>query len=180
MSAVPVAIDKYVGIVDALPYEGQIDPWTVLTREGDVTGTLEVRGLPFDAMPNRSLDAKNSVWATTLGELFRSTKLALWAHIVRQSITVNPVTDDYDNHFSREFANQYARKYGNAPQFINRLYLSPVVRLHGSALDRAAVRYSRTDKEVIAKRHLAATESLQGAMRSLASSLTPYQPTILE
>jgi type IV secretion system protein VirB4 len=180
MSAVPVAIDKYLRMIDALPYEGQIDPWTVLTREGDVTGTLEVRGLPFDAMPNRSLDAKNSVWATTLSELFRSTQLSLWTHIVRQSVTVNPIADDYDNHFSREFANQYARKYGNAPQFINRLYLSPVVRLHGSALDRAAARFSRSDKNAIAKRHLAATDALQGAMRSLASSLTPYQPTILE
>jgi type IV secretion system protein VirB4 len=180
MNTVSPALDpKHKPLADQLPFEQQIDPQTVITREGDLTSTLRIDGVPFDAADHSVLDGLNEQWLTLLSSQFRSQNLSLWTHIVRQAVRVNPVTDDYDNPFSQQFAREYAEKYGNAPQFENQLYLSPVYRLNASALDRAAARMSRRDPVAIKERHLAAKEELRSAISQLGTALRKYHPVPL-
>lgn len=163
-------------VAGCLPYSQQIDAHTVVTYEGDVTQTIAVHGLSHETMGNVELDGLNRQWFSALNNLARSPNVALWTHLERRRVHFDLSQAQYDNALSAEFATTYGRCFGQAPQFTNRLSVSPVYRLAATRADRAGIRLVGRNADGVAQLRLRARDELTRLSAQLMASLRRYHP----
>lgn len=166
-------------VASAVPYSQQISPTSVITYEGDLTETIQLLGIPFETIGNKDLDASSTTWFANLTTMMRDGGLAFWTHIVRRRISYDMAKIGYDNYFSTEFAKQYAAKFNAEPQFHNELFISPVVRMGSSDLDRWGAKLSRKNSETMQGMREDAKERLGQVTAKLMTDLRRYHPRIL-
>lgn len=179
MSALPSAIRGRTSVASALPYSQQISDDTVITYEGDLTSTIRLQGIPFQTMGKDQLDSRSTNWWANLNSMSRDSSVALWAHIVHSRVQYDNEGITYDNPFSTEFARQYADKFNNTSQFVTELFLSPVVRMGATALDRWALKMAKKDGEQLDALRDSARERLRQVNDKLLSDLRGYHPKLL-
>lgn len=177
MSVQPMrAMKDQKGVATAVPYSQQIGPNTVITYEGDLTETIQIQGIPFETMGNVDLDGRNDNWFANVSSLAKDDGVALWTTMVRKKISYDLTAVEYDNHFSTEFAKAYAEKFAAEPQFFNELFISPVIRMGASGLDRWGMKLSKKDSEGMETLREQARERMDQVAAKLMADLRAYHP----
>jgi type IV secretion system protein VirB4 len=175
MSSVP-KLQAERSVASCLPYSQQIDDYTVITYEGDLTETVAAHGLSYETIGHRELDSLNQQWFSAINNVARSPNVALWTHLERRRVRFDFSGVAYDNDLSTEFARQYTGKFGDEAQFTNRLFLSPVYRLAGNKADKVSIRLSNRTSEGMAELRLRARDELAKISSQLMASLKRYHP----
>jgi len=166
-------------LAEALPYSQQIDDNTVITYEGDLTQTLRLQGIPFETIGHVELNGRTQTWRANLNAIGRTSGVALWTHIVRKAVRYDQSRIEYDNSLSTEFARQYSANYDKETLYVNDLYVSPVVRLGATSIDRWGVKLSKADSQGMRDVREQAHEKLRQVSNKLLADLRPYHPTLL-
>lgn len=177
MSVQPMrAMGHQKGVATAIPYSQQISPNTVITYEGDLTETIQLQGIPFETMGNTDLDGRNDNWFANVTSIAKDDGVALWTHIVRRKISYDMSSVEYDNHFSTEFAKAYGKKFAAEPQYYNELFISPVIRMGASGIDRWGMKLSKKDSEEMETLRDQARERMNQVASKLSNDLRAYHP----
>jgi type IV secretion system protein VirB4 len=166
--------ESFVG--DHLPYLAQIDPHTILTRDGLVMQVIRVAGLPFETIDSVQLDARKSARDAMLQAL-SSARFALIHHVVRRAVTPT-IAGPFPDAFSARLDAAWTNRLATRRLYVNDLYLTLFVRpLRGRAgvaerfLSIFGGRPSRRDSLDVELRTLnQAREALLSALESYESA----------
>lgn len=175
MSAIPKP-SKERSVASALPYSQHIDDYTVITHEGDLTGTIRVHGLSFETIGHKDLDNFTQQWFSAMSNIARKPNVALWTHIERRRVRYDVPRDGFDNYLSNEFARQYADRFGSERLFVNELHISPVFRLGATKADQASIRLSRKNADAMRSMTSQARDELEKVTAQLMASIKRYHP----
>ena len=142
------SISKEQTATAKIPYQYSLDEYTNNTVDGDVVRTLRVAGLPFETISNGDLNALYKTWLSSINSLGAKTnRAALWTHIVRRKIKYDLTGIEYDNWFSTQLNNEYAKKIGGKDFFTNELFISPVFRQAPTEAERMAQKLSKDSEQ---------------------------------
>jgi type IV secretion system protein VirB4 len=162
-----------------IPYTVPLDAHTCATSDWDVLRTIQLQGVPFETLSVTSLNALSSALLTTWNTLAaRSTRAAMWTHLIRRKINYDFSTIEYDNYFSDLFNKQYGGRMAKEDFFINELYVTPVYRPAANDFERYAQRLSRDQKQKREMHHAGLIE-IEKITTQLMASMRRYHPTLL-
>lgn len=161
---------KEASIGKRLPYSGQVDPFTVATRDGRLIQTIRLDGFPAETADDEELNYRKAVRETMLRSA-ASSRLALYHHVIRRPVEPDHPTPPEDR-FCAALDAAWRERLSERRLYVNDLYLTLVARpLQGTAgFLEGLFRRSGVD-EASRERELRA---LTATRESFVSTLAPY------
>ncbi len=157
-----------------LPYLAQIDPHTVLLRDGRLMQVLKLDGFLFETADSAEIEYRKDLRDAML-QAIGSSRFAIWHHVVRRR--VDPVLPgDFPDPFSASLDMIWRARRARHALFANDLYVA-IVRRPERGLRRWS-RFMARDADRAAGR-AAEMRSLDAARDTLMSVLAAYRPTLL-
>ena len=111
---------------DRLPYLAQIDPRTLLLRDGSLMTTLRINGLAFETADTDELNYRKQQRDAAL-RATASSRLSIYHHIVRR-LAAAPVPGCFPDAFSTTLDQAWTRRMSAKRLYLNELYISVVRR----------------------------------------------------
>jgi type IV secretion system protein VirB4 len=162
-----------------LPYTAQIDDHTILTRDGLLIQTLQLRGLLFETADARELNYRLELRDAVLRTIGTS-RFALYHHIVRRRVDAR-LAGTFPDAFSDDLDARWRTRMEGRQLFVNELYLTLVRRPLGGRIG-AAERISRWFGKVgsaVDAHRASELRALDAARDALVVALASYQPRLL-
>ena len=163
-----------------LPYAGQIDDYTMETRDGMLLQVIRLDGLPFETADTEEINYRKCL-RDAVFRAFANSRFAIYHHIVRREVaprTEGTFTDD----FSRALNDAWRKRLETRKLYVNDLYLTLVRRPRQGRLG-AMESMIRTLKGAARQENAAARaldiRELAAARDSLLASLEPYGARLL-
>lgn len=162
-----------------LPYAAQIDDHSVLTRDGLLMQTLQLRGLLFETADARELNYRLELRDAVLRTIGTS-RFALYHHIVRRRVDA-ALDGVFPDDFSRDLDARWRARMASRQLYVNELYLTLVRRPLGGrigAVERVGRWFGRASGagEAFAG---AERRALDAAREALMAALSSYAPRVL-
>lgn len=173
------SISKEESATKYIPYDVPLDAHTCSTSDWDVLRTIKVQGVPFETLSTESANVLSRQLFSTLNSLgAKSTRVALWTHLVRRKINYDLSEIRYDNYFSQQLNEQYAARLAKEDFFVNEMFITPVFRPAATGAERFAQGFSKNAEH---KRSAlrSAKEEITTISNQLLISLRRYHPTLL-
>lgn len=107
---------------DFVPYAGLRDPFTLVTKNGELVQTLKITGLGFDAQAQR--DLRGSI-RTAIQQCIPDESYAIWLHTLRrrkQLVASSPFPDK----FSAAVDAAWSETHPASASYVNELYITVV------------------------------------------------------
>ena len=171
------AAAREASVGDHLPYAVQVDPHTILMRNGLALQVIRLAGLPFETIDSAQLSARKAA-RDAMMQAIASSRLALVHHVVRRA--VSPVLEgQFGDPFSAGLDAAWRNRLAVRRLFVNDLYLTLLIRpLHGRAkwAERMLALLGggrQKDEDRIDMR------SLDQAREALMAALESYGPELL-
>lgn len=171
--------DRERTATDHIPYSRQYDKHTCGTVNGDLTQTIQIAGIAFETLSNEEINGFSRQWFSAINTLgAKSTRAALWTHMVRRKINYDMSRIEYDNWFSTELGRQYGARIGAKDFYAIDLYLSPVYRPAPGKTEKLADALADTSAQ--RKRLIGAgVDELETITQQMLVSLRRYHPVRL-
>ncbi len=163
-----------------LPYLAQLDDHTVVTKDGLLLQTLQLRGLLFETADTTELNYRKELRDAILRSI-GSSRFALYHHVVRRRVDELQGATAFPDAFSQDLDARWRARLAAKSLYTNDLYLTMVRRpLQGrigiaERLTRWVGRASNLDDAAVA----ADLRALSAAREALAAALTSYAPRAL-
>ncbi len=160
-----------------IPYSNHITKSIVKTLEGDYVVTLRLEGAVYESVDTVDLNA----WHEQINGFLRnmsSPNIALWSHIVRRKYDRYPA-GEFKNKFARDLNEKYKKSMMAKNLFINELYLSIIYRPEPSKIVSFFSKKAKKDSSLLIQEQEDAIEFMGDCVRSVKTSLSRYQPTVL-
>lgn len=172
-------IEREVPAGKHLPYAAQIDDHTIITRDGLLLQTIQLRGLLFETADARELNYRLELRDAML-QAIGSSRFAIYHHIIRRRVE-SALEGEFPDAFSSDVDRWWRARIGTRQLFVNELYLTLVRRPLGGRIG-IADRMSRwlgrvTDTD--AARQAVDLRALHAARDALMASLGAYAPRVL-
>jgi type IV secretion system protein VirB4 len=161
-----------------IPYTAHVSEHAVRTALGDYVQSFRIGGSSFETADDKDLNVRharlNVLWRT-----IASPNVAVWAHIIRRHVDVQP-----PGTFNAPFAQRLHRKYGDrvasGELMQNQLYLSLVYRpTAGRATGLAARLLAKSDRRGAALEQADSLEQCAHLKQTLLEQLSAYEPEAL-
>lgn len=169
------------GVGEHLPYSAQIDPRTILLRDGRLMQVIELDGVAFETLDNEELDYLKSVRDATLKAL-GSSRYALYQHVIRRQVGTK-LKGDFPDDFTDRVNRRWSERLDEKTLYTNQLFLCVILRpLQGKAgkvgfLSRMLRKSSASEREAMLAED---TAKLNAAVDALEASLGEYGARVLE
>lgn len=171
------AARREASVGDHLPYAAQVDPHTIVTRDGLALQVIRLAGLPFETIDTAQLDARKAARDAMLLAI-PSAQFALVHHVVRRAVAPT-LEGRFGDPFSAGLDVTWRERLAVRRLFVNDLYLTLLIRpprgraglaermlgLFGGSRDADA---GRVD-----------LRKLNQAREALMAALEPYGPALL-
>lgn len=106
------------------PYACHIDPYTILTKNGELLQTLKVVGFTYEDITKKEENLRNVVRAA-INESIQSTDYALWIHTIRRKANLR-AKGEYPHDFSRILNGMWNEIKDWEHQYLNEVYITIV------------------------------------------------------
>lgn len=119
-----------------LPYARHINDEVVMLDSGDIMVTLELEGRAFETSDPRDLND----WHSKLNGIWRNLhdeRLSVWTHLVRMRVDDYP-GGEFRSSFARELDARYAARMNDSRMFINRFFVSLLMKPSMGGTDKLA------------------------------------------
>jgi type IV secretion system protein VirB4 len=172
-------IDRDTPAGKHLPYAAQVDDVTIMTRDGLLMQTLQLRGLLFETADTRELNYRLDLRDAML-QAIGSSRFALYHHIVRRRVET-ALAGAFPDAFSTDVDRWWRERIAARQLYVNELYLTLVRRPLGGRVgvaDRIGRWLGRiTDND--AARVATDLRALHAAREAMTASLGAYAPRVL-
>ncbi len=162
-----------------IPYTSHYTDSVVGTKDDDVLCTLRVQGAAYDTLNIDELNGLDTLWKSAIGSLAKGGRTAMWMHVVRKKVTYDH-SIQYDNWYSQQLANAYAKKLDQKNFFVNDLYLTPVHRASVNKVDGAIKRINRSNAQDHKELKLKGIQEVDAVTSRLEQSLRRLSPDRLK
>jgi type IV secretion system protein VirB4 len=171
--------DRERTATEHIPYSRQYNEHTCGTVDGDLTQTIHIAGIPFETLSDEEVNGFSRQWFSAINTLgAKTTRAALWTHMVRRKINYDMSSIEYDNWFSAELGRQYGARLGAKDFYAIDLYLSPVYRPAPGKTEKLADALGDTSAQ--RKRLIdSGVDELEKIVQQMMVSLRRYHPTRL-
>lgn len=170
-----------VGISELFPITHINSPEEFETETGAVGSTIELKGVPFDTMPDDRLN--------TLGEKLHRALQAIDETMVayvtthRKKITFK-LDGDFPSEFSRRVNEKYHKRFKGKNVYQNRIYLTILVRGNESNKSAVVLNWAKrfVGKNVVEAKELIRSKrsrDLSTVIKLLNAQLSDFQPHVL-
>jgi type IV secretion system protein VirB4 len=168
--------DRERTATEHIPYSRQYDEHTCGTVDGDLTQTIHIAGIPFETLSDEEVNGFSRQWFSAINTLgAKTTRVALWTHMVRRKINYDMSSIKYDNWFSAELGRQYGERLKAKDFYAIDLYLSPVYRPAPGKTEKLADALGDTSAQ--RKRLIdSGVEELEKIAQQMLVSLRRYHP----
>ncbi len=175
----PEAAAREKSVGSHLPYAAQIDDHTVLTNDGMLLQTLQLRGLLFETADSAELNYRKALRDAML-QAVGSSRVALYHHVIRRRVDAT-LDADFPDAFSAQLDARWRERLATRELYVNELFVTIVRRpLQGRVgmADRMRGWLGRTATPGDA---LLATElrALNATRDALVAALGSYAPRLL-
>lgn len=172
-----MAAKREASVGDHLPYAAQVDPHTIVTRDGLAMQVIRLAGLQFETIDAARLDARKAARDAML-QAVSSARYALVHHVVRRAVTPR-LEGQFGDTFSAELDAAWRDRLAVRRLFVNDLYLTLVIRP-----PRGRARIAERVLGLFGGGREAAAEhidlrALGQTREALLAALEPYGPTLL-
>jgi type IV secretion system protein VirB4 len=162
-----------------LPYAAQIDDRTLLTRDGLLVQTIQLRGLLFETADTDELNYRKALRDAVLRAI-ASPRIALYHHVLRRKVDL-ALDATFGDAFSEALDDRWRQRLGGRSLYVNELYLTLVWRpLPGriGMADRLRGMLSGSPVGGMAAR-AEAVRALDATREALLAALADYGPRTL-
>jgi type IV secretion system protein VirB4 len=171
------AATREASVGDHLPYAAQVDPHTIVTRNGLAMQVIRLRGLAFETIEAVQLEARKAARDAML-QAISSARFALVHHVVRHAIA--PTLDgQFGDPFSAELDKAWRERLAVRRLFMNDLYLTLLIRPPRGRAGIAERMLSLFGGGREADADRVDLRQLTQAREALMATLEPYDPTLL-
>lgn len=172
-----MAAKREASVGDHLPYAAQVDPHTIVTRDGLAMQVIRLAGLQFETIDAARLDARKAARDAML-QAVSSARYALVHHVARRAVTPR-LEGQFGDTFSAELDAAWRDRLAVRRLFVNDLYLTLVIRP-----PRGRARIAERVLGLFGGGREAAAEhidlrALGQTREALLAALEPYGPTLL-
>ena len=106
------------------PYACQIDPHTILTKNGELMQTLKIVGFTYENISQKSENLREVI-RKAIHESIQSIDYALWLHTIRRKASLKP-GGEYPHDFSRVMNGMWNEANDWEHQYVNEVYITIV------------------------------------------------------
>jgi type IV secretion system protein VirB4 len=177
------ALRREFSAAERIPYRAHVGPSVIRTQFGDYVQALRIGGASFETRD----DAELNNWHARLNVLWRniaSPGIALWSHLIRRSVSLDPRGDEVQaprgNLFAESLHGRYCRRLSGENLMINELYIAVLYRpVSGAATGLLARVIARTQREAWRAELTDALDACEKIAQTLRASLDRYEPELL-
>ena len=177
------ALRREFSAAERIPYRAHVSPSVIRTQFGDYVQALRIGGASFETRD----DAELNNWHARLNVLWRniaSPGIALWSHLIRRSVSLDPREDEAKaprgNLFAESLHGRYCRRLSGENLMINELYIAVLYRpVSGAATGLLARIIARTQREAWRAELTDALDACEKIAQTLRVSLDRYEPELL-
>ena len=177
------ALRREFSAAERIPYRAHVGPSVIRTQFGDYVQALRIGGASFETRD----DAELNNWHARLNVLWRniaSPGIALWSHLIRRSVSLDPWGDEVQaprgNLFAESLHGRYCRRLSGENLMINELYIAVLYRpVSGAATGLLARVIARTQREAWRAELTDALDACEKIAQTLRASLDRYEPELL-
>ncbi|WP_308814275.1 VirB4 family type IV secretion system protein [Sphingomonas sp. GV3] len=161
-----------------LPYAAQIDPHTIVLRDGRLMQVLRLDGFLFETADGEEIDYRKELRDAML-QAIGSSRFALYHHVLRRRVDPD-LPGQFDDAFSESLDAIWRERRARRALFANALYVAIIRRPEGGArgLGSWIARRLARDRELDAHR-AAEIRALDAAREALTAALAAYRPALL-
>ncbi|WP_438852037.1 VirB4 family type IV secretion/conjugal transfer ATPase [Brevundimonas nasdae] len=161
-----------------LPYAAQIDNHTVVTRDGLLLQTLQLRGLLFETSETAEINYRKRLRESMLRAVGNS-RFALYHHIVRRRVDPT-LSAEFPDGFSQRLNEVWCGRLAGRKLYVNDLFLTLMRRPMQGRLGWADKFGSLLSKKIEVPSVLKGeVQRLTAAREALAAGLESYGPRVL-
>ncbi len=161
-----------------LPYAAQLDPHTILLRDGRLMQVLRLDGFLFETADSAEIDYRKELRDAML-QAIGSSRFALYHHVLRRRVAPT-LPHVFPDSFSASLDSIWTERLAEHALFTNELYVAIIRRPERGARGLGGLFArrlgSRTDR---AASRAAEMRALDAARDTLISALAAYRPTLL-
>jgi type IV secretion system protein VirB4 len=164
-----------------LPYAAQIDPQTIMTRDGLLMQFVQLRGLIHETADTGELNYRKALRDATL-QAIGSSRFALYHHTIRRPVDV-ALEADFPDAFSAHLDARWRAKLASRELYTNDLFLTLVRRPLPGRLGLLEAAGAWLGKRNAAAREALRAEELRqlnAARETLVAALGSYGPKTLQ
>lgn len=158
-----------------LPYLAQIDPSTLMLRDGRLMQVIALDGLLFETAETSEINYRKALRDAML-QAIGSSRFALYHHVVRRRVDI-AATSDFPDPFSARVDAAWQQRLGAKHLFVNELYLCLIRRPaqgRGGFADRLANLFGRISAEAQATALGEERRALDAAVEAMLAALGAY------
>ena len=109
-----------------LPYAAQIDDQTLITRDGLLVQTIQLRGLLFETADSDEINYRKALRDAVLRAI-ASPRIAIYHHVLRRKVDLS-LEPQFGDEFSRALDASWRQRLATRELYVNELYLTLVRR----------------------------------------------------
>lgn len=158
-----------------LPYLAQIDPHTLMLRDGRLMQVIALDGLLFETAETSEINYRKALRDAML-QAIGSSRFALYHHVVRRRVDI-AAGGAFPDPFSARLDGAWQRRLGAKQLFVNELYLCLLRRPaqgRGGVADRVAHLFGRMSADGRASALGEERRALDAASEALLAALGAY------
>jgi type IV secretion system protein VirB4 len=161
-----------------IPYTAHVAEHVVRTTSGDYLQSFRIGGASFETADEVDINVRharlNVLWRT-----IASPHVAIWAHVIRRQVTVQP-PGTFHGGFARRLHEKYSERVARGNLMANELYLSVVYRPSaGRATGLAARLLSKSDRNGAALEQADSLDHCAHLRQTVLEQLDIYDPEAL-
>lgn len=163
---------------DSIPYTAHVAEHVVRTVTGDYVQSFRVGGASFETADDGDINVRharlNVLWRT-----IASPHVAIWAHVIRRHVTVQP-RGQFPAGFADRLHSKYSGRVTRSSLMANELYVSLVYRpIAGRTTGFAARVLAKSDREGAALEQADSLEQCAQLRQTVLEQLNAYDPEAL-
>lgn len=171
------AARREASVGDHLPYAAQVDPHTIVTRDGLALQVIRLAGLPFETIDTAQLDARKAARDAMLLAI-PSAQFALVHHVVRRAVAPT-LEGRFGDPFSAGLDATWRERLAVRRLFVNDLYLALLIRPPRGRAGLAERMLGLFGGSRDADGGRVDMRKLNQAREALMAALEPYGPELL-
>lgn len=107
---------------DFIPYVCHYDPYTIITKNGELLQTIRITGFGTDSVVTDILSLRDTLRDSIVAHV-KDTEFAFWFHTFRRKKNVVP-KGDFPDFFSQTINESWDKEYGWSERYVNELYIT--------------------------------------------------------
>lgn len=109
---------------DFVPYACHYDPYTLLTKNGELLQTIKIVGFTFESVESQGVDLRETI-RIAVQDGMSSDNFAVWFHTIRRRKNLNP-GGEYQEPFAAYTHESWVKRHDWEHKYINELFITVV------------------------------------------------------